>query len=216
MLSQISICALVETSALSQGCEHALTQDRFRISLCRAHTEFLDYLQDKREGIDCLILEGKLWLNELTRHLCEHGLVLPAIVILEDESRSPDAEQFRYHSAEVQIGSSAIEQLPEKVDLAIAQFLRLAPLQCVATISSPIQQYSPNIGKGGTASDPILVQQQRLTERLKERLGYLGVYYKRDPQRFLRNLAPPEAKQLMHLLEATYREIVLNLSLIHI
>jgi circadian clock protein KaiA len=193
-----------------QRCEQALSQDRFRISLCRANTEFLDYLQSKREGIDCLMLEGKPWLDELARHLCEHGLVLPAIVILEDKDRSQDADSFQYHSAEVQIGDSDLEHLSEKVDLAIAQFLRLAPLQCVATIATPTQQPSPSRGDGIAATDPILLQQQRLTERLKERLGYLGVYYKRDPQRFLRNLAPPEAKHLIGLLETTYRDIVLN------
>jgi circadian clock protein KaiA len=49
-----------------------------------------------------------------------------------------------------------------------------------------------------------------LTRKLKERLGYLGVYYKRNPQLFFRNLSESEKQKLLDLLKFEYREIILN------
>jgi circadian clock protein KaiA len=51
--------------------------------------------------------------------------------------------------------------------------------------------------------------QHQLTEKLKARLGYLGVYYKRDPQHFFRYLPAEQKQDLLAQLNATYREIIL-------
>jgi circadian clock protein KaiA len=53
-------------------------------------------------------------------------------------------------------------------------------------------------------------QQRRLAEKLKERLGYLGVYYKRNPQLFLRHLSRTEQQKLLANLKLEYRQIVLK------
>ena len=50
----------------------------------------------------------------------------------------------------------------------------------------------------------------KLTNRLQERLGYLGVFYKRDPSRFLSNLPPGEQQELLKSLERTYRDLLLG------
>jgi circadian clock protein KaiA len=52
--------------------------------------------------------------------------------------------------------------------------------------------------------------QYPLTEKLKERLGYLGVYYKRDSQHFFRNLSRKEQKKLLEKIKLEYRQIILN------
>ena len=52
-------------------------------------------------------------------------------------------------------------------------------------------------------------QQRRLSEKLKERLGYLGVYYKRNPQFFLRHLPQNERQKFLENLKSDYRQIVL-------
>ena len=56
----------------------------------------------------------------------------------------------------------------------------------------------------------MLLQQRRLAEKLKERLGYLGIYYKRNSKYFYRNLSQKEKKELMEELAAEYREIILG------
>ncbi|MBW4619783.1 MAG: circadian clock protein KaiA [Cyanosarcina radialis HA8281-LM2] len=52
--------------------------------------------------------------------------------------------------------------------------------------------------------------QYPLTEKLKARLGYLGVYYKRDPQDFFRNLSSSEQKSLLEKIKLEYRQIILD------
>jgi circadian clock protein KaiA len=52
--------------------------------------------------------------------------------------------------------------------------------------------------------------QHPLTRKLKERLGYLGVYYKRKPELFFRNLSDSEKKELLEVLKFEYKQIVLN------
>jgi len=54
------------------------------------------------------------------------------------------------------------------------------------------------------------LQQVRLSQKLKERLGYLGVYYKRDPQQFLRRLPEEERMELVLELKQDYRQITLD------
>ena len=50
----------------------------------------------------------------------------------------------------------------------------------------------------------------RMSSRLQERLGYLGVFYKRDPSRFLSNLPAEEQQELLKSLQRTYRDLLLS------
>ena len=45
---------------------------------------------------------------------------------------------------------------------------------------------------------------------MRERLGYLGVFYKRDPSRFLGSLAPDDRKDLLESLHRTYRDLLVS------
>jgi circadian clock protein KaiA len=45
---------------------------------------------------------------------------------------------------------------------------------------------------------------------LQGRLGYLGVFYKRDPSLFLRNLPQPERDELLRSLERSYRDLLIS------
>lgn len=54
------------------------------------------------------------------------------------------------------------------------------------------------------------MQQQRLADKLNERLGYLGVYYKRDSRLFLRNLSQEDRKEYLDRLKKIYRSIILE------
>jgi circadian clock protein KaiA len=50
----------------------------------------------------------------------------------------------------------------------------------------------------------------KLSNRLKDRLGYLGVYYKRDPDRFFRHLPETEREELVRSLTRTYRDLLVS------
>jgi circadian clock protein KaiA len=60
-------------------------------------------------------------------------------------------------------------------------------------------------GPGDSAGDG-----WKLDNRLKGRLGYLGVYYKRDPSRFLRNLPESDREDLLRSLTRTYRDLLVS------
>ncbi len=89
-----------------------------------------------------------------------------------------------------------------QVDRAVALFLQLSP-----TCGLPERE-----GDRDWPSIPERVhdQQKRLAEKLRERLGYMGVYYHRDPSRFYRRLPPAEQQALMQRLRGLYQSIVLG------
>ncbi len=177
-------------------------------------------------------------LHNLGNQLCGWGLLLPTVlaIVLEEshlQKETPQAEgqipatsslvkallkreQFFYHNATLvrpispqdlqvradraSLGSpSTLELL---VDRAIALFLQVSP-----TCGLPQGQVHPS-------DQPYLAysnqQQRRLAEKLRERLGYAGVYYHRDPELFYRRLSPQEQRALMQRLRGLYQTIVLE------
>jgi circadian clock protein KaiA len=110
-----------------------------------------------------------------------------------------------YHSAEVIVPWSNIEQINNYIDLAITKFLNLAP-SC--SLTKEVNQTETNYKSN--SQHFLLLQQRRLAEKLKERLGYLGVYYKRNPQDFYRNSSPQKKQAIIQELSADYRQIILD------
>ncbi len=54
------------------------------------------------------------------------------------------------------------------------------------------------------------LEQNRLNSKLKERLGYSGIYSQRDPQHFFNRLSPSEKQELVKELKADYYQIITN------
>ncbi|MFQ3583833.1 MAG: circadian clock protein KaiA [Cyanobacteriota bacterium] len=122
-------------------------------------------------------------------------------------------EQFFYHNATlvrslaprdllVHTHRSGISPLELLIERAIALFLQVSP-----TCGLPQGQVRP---KGQAYLTYSNQQQQRLAEKLRERLGYAGVYYHRDPELFYRRLSEPERRALMQRLRGLYQTIVLE------
>lgn len=204
MLTEISIGALIGSEAVVRDCGHVLSGGRFQVSYCRSRDEFLETVSLNRDSLDCLIIDWATASPSLTQQLAQRAIVMPVVILINSAEQTPPEDQLLYHSAEVLLTYHQLDQLPYHVDAAISAFLRLAPIRSVAGNELTLGDES------GDAPEHLLVQQQRLLERLKERLGYLGVYYKRDPQRFLRNLSGSESSKLLNALRGNYREIVLN------
>ncbi|WP_445172646.1 circadian clock protein KaiA, partial [Microcoleus sp.] len=112
---------------------------------------------------------------------------------------------FFYHPAEVQLAIPRSSEIASSIDRAIAQFLKLST-------PVPVNYQSPTVDATVqlTAQSLLSRQQRRLAEKLRERLGYLGVYYKRNSQIFLRNLSAPEKQKFLEQLKSSYRDILLN------
>jgi circadian clock protein KaiA len=221
----LAICMFVLDTDLIEQIRDALDGDRFALTLCHSHTEFIETLSSDWSHFDSLILETHDELPELVRKLHQAKLLLPAIILtsphrtnsnpIQDLERSSehctktaigdradlssDPSHF-YHQAEVTLNFAPEASLEDSVTQALAQFLQFTP-------SEPASPPSVNVSQKIT----LLKEKQRLlTEKLKERLGYLGVYYKRNPQRFLRNLSAAEAIDLIEQLQVLYQDIVLQ------
>ncbi len=168
--------------------------------------------------IDCLLLQDSPALIGLISWLGEHATLLPT-VILTDKPPSQATEKpfpILYHEAEVRLSMAQLDLIPRKLQEAIEGFLQLSP-SCYLPEPDDLEDFGAEMGRYiNTLEDPdsaktqLVTEQQRLSNKLKERLGYLGIYYKRSPQDALRNLPPEEQTLLISELKAQYRGIVLG------
>ncbi|MCS6813804.1 MAG: circadian clock protein KaiA [Cyanobacteria bacterium] len=202
MRPHISICILTNSETLSQSLKQLLDQRtvdtlqsyRYTVTNFKSVIDFSHFLMEENQQVDCLILEAGPSAIDVIQYLREQSIFLPTVVIVPEQPQAPVTDP--YHEAMVQLSTSHLNQVADYIDRAIAQFLQLSP-----TANDPI----PNPVK-----DSLLQQQRQLAEKLKERLGYLGVYYKRDPRNFLRHLPVDEQHKLLNQLKQAYREIVLT------
>ncbi|NJK59635.1 MAG: hypothetical protein HC918_04430 [Oscillatoriales cyanobacterium SM2_1_8] len=122
--------------------------------------------------------------------MARQPLALP-MVFLTDAPPSLASEAPEVAALVIPLQQSA--ELAVGIEAAIANFLHLQPLPSEPYLEATIE-----------------AQQRRLSLKLKERLGYLGVYYKRDPRQFLRHLPEDERQAYLERMRQTYREIVLE------
>ncbi len=179
---------------LSQGTADTLQNYRYSITQFKSVTDFSHFVAQEKYQIDCLVLEDSNSAAELLQQLREQVILLPTVVVVPKQPQVAITDP--YHQAIVQLSVDHLHQVMDYIDHAIAKFLQLS-LVASQPIANPVE-------------DPLLQQQHRLSEKLKERLGYLGVYYKRNPKNFLRYLPPEEKKEFIQALRLDYREIVLN------
>jgi circadian clock protein KaiA len=204
------IGVLVHDAALAQALHQRLPGDRYRVMLQPAPVDLLALVQQDTRAVDCLILADSPQLPELIRWLLSQGILLPTL-ILQPEMRQPEMRQLdpkrrvRYHAAEIyQVldpQSDVLADLAVQLDRAIQTFMQWPPAQLLAAVDADPAQ---------AATQTLVQQQQRLANKLRERLGYMGVYYKRDPELFARSLPIEEREQFFESLKESYREIILT------
>ncbi len=217
MQLKLSICIFAPSKKLSQYLIEALVTDRYSVNILDSGHDFLNFIGKNKEQIDCLICFNSDRDNALLMELQSQGVLLPLIIIdspeIKELNNTKTSESsitdnrnldYTYHNGEIKLKDSQIQELPLFIDRAITQFLSLAP-GCALT-EKKINIEEP---KNDTPTF-LMLQQRRLSEKLKERLGYLGIYYKRNSQLFYRNLPEEEQKELLQQLQQEYREIVLN------
>lgn len=209
----LQVCCLVpelQSLSASTKIEQFLPSQRYNIT-CVSSLEALQAALFKPEiphdsAQDCLITWGEA--EAIVHHLGQLGIFLPTVMIQADtpaiaeqtlsaETRSSASQNF--YKAVICLLPEHLSDLPTVIEQAIATFVRLAPP------TKPQGYISlPNLGSSFST------QQVRLAEKLKERLGYLGVYYKRDPRQYYRHL-PDEDKQIyLERLNQSYKTIILE------
>ncbi|MBD2461770.1 circadian clock protein KaiA [Oscillatoria sp. FACHB-1407] len=233
--SKIALCALLQSEALAQALaaqlqpdsvtesgDHAVAETashRFVLTRFQQESDFLYFLQQTHSSIDCLILEDISSLPKLFHSLQTQSILIPALVLTTQSSKShptsvvndiPAApgeqsqEAVLYHAAVLQVDGSNLSHISDFVEEAIANFLNLSAPVSLTRETTPGTLTALNVQRS------LMQQQQRLAEKLKERLGYLGVYYKRNPAHFLRHMNELERQELLQQLKADYRHIILH------
>ncbi len=218
MSSPLTIAVLIDSPTLSQSLKESLASERYNIRDFALESDFLDFIKEEKYAIDCLICQVDVRVLQVVEDLYQHSIVLPAIFLQslttadterftcnEDEHPTTTAEadwpNFLYHASEVFVSDADLINIGADIDQSISRFLNLIPLQSPnATSTSPPDQKSAAF---------LLQQQRRLSEKLKERLGYLAVYYNRNRHHFFRYLSPAQQQELSIQLKEQYRLIVL-------
>ena len=200
-----------------------LSGDRYVARPFREEAELFHVLESEKQQIDCLILQDVPQLPTILQQLSERRILLPIVVLTGTpqsianqvatggrQPLSPNPEHSEtqrlyhlYYGPAITVDMAELGHLPSAISLAIAEFLKLSPP------GGDLPDSGNHVSELTTGS-LLTLQQRRLAEKLKERLGYLGVYYKRDPKNFFRYLPQTQKQELLGNLKADYREIILN------
>ena len=218
--SKLYICLFSSQAVHIQLLTKFLSSDRYNLKDIYVAQEFIEFIRSNQEQIDCIILVNSESSRSILHQLWELKILLPTIIIeinnsvnivANSESISEDllspanSVPTRYHSAEVLLYPTQLDQINSYVNLAITKFLNLAPSCNLTDLSA-----KPKVEFEHHSHQSLLLQQRRLAEKLKARLGYLGVYYKRNQEDFYNYLAPEEKEKLLTQLTIDYRQIILN------
>ena len=196
MQPNVSILALLSSEQLLTQLQEALDSQQYTLKQTSTEAAFIQTLGDA-QSVDCLLIDEASALPSLFTALRKESVLLPIVVL------SRDAGHEAYHSAEVNLPTTEISMVGDRINAAIKQFLQLSPKE------TNFPPSSPPIDREPASPEVLLEQQQRLASKLKERLGYLGVYYKRNSSNFYHNLGDDEQQQLIDELTTKYQGILL-------
>ena len=191
----LTIASLLADPRLERACRTWLKGGRYQLEDLGRLDDPVQELEQRREAFDVVLLQQGSLAPEVFEGLHRPGLLLPAVVVGEVSGR------IEYHEAEVHLPQDQLEQIAYSVDAAVSRFLRRG---VQGTAGSNGAAGGETGAAGGTPEG------WRLPNRLQGRLGYLGVFYKRDPSLFLRNLPQPERRELLGSLERSYRDLLIS------
>jgi circadian clock protein KaiA len=202
LAASLTIATFIEMPTLLLSVREVLSTGRYLIKTLENSADFLDCVGSKKQEIDCLVVEASNFSSPAIEQMYDQGVVLPVVFLLA-EGESLPARNVCYLS-EVVLSTKEIATLEQAVEQAIAKFLSLTPIDPVAEVLAiTLPDAEPD------SNTFLLRQQRRLSEKLKERLGYLAVYYNRNPQHFFRYLTTTDRQRLALQLRESYRQIVL-------
>jgi circadian clock protein KaiA len=203
--ASLTIATFVELPALLPAVQEALAEEPYSVRTFGEPTEFLRCIESGKQEIDCLVVQAANFARPEIEQLSAKGIVLPIVFLVADEGE-PTTEAI-YHLSEVMLKIADLATLGKGVEEAIAKFLNLDKVNPIAEVLALPDQEEE--AEAGDTNVFLLRQQRRLSEKLKERLGYLAIYYNRNPQHFFRYLTAAERSQLSSQLKESYRQIVL-------
>ncbi|MEN9204868.1 MAG: circadian clock protein KaiA [Thermostichales cyanobacterium BF4_bins_65] len=211
MTLTIRVCLLEVPPLAPHFWEQFFAGTPVRVEVFVTGNGLVEYVQTWGEQLDCLVFVAAIAdmaeIHQVCQQLCQLGLLWPAVLVVkhrDPHAQDPELLRFLEHKQKIYHNALVVlvvgedvkpETLVSHIQEAINLFVQIAP-----TCELPPPNALPQKDQ----------RQQQLAEKLRERLGYLGVYYQRDPQRFYRHLPPEERKSLMQRLRGLYQAIILD------
>jgi circadian clock protein KaiA len=173
-------------------------------------SEFLAHIEADKQEIDCLVFQSQSQFLPALDRLYDRCILLPIVIIQGSVSTGTEAELLKssgyiYQPSEVVLAASNLSEIGAAIDKAITRFLKLDPPTADEEKLQPTE-----IEPSSSEPNFLLEKQRRLSDKLKERLGYLAVYYKRNPRQFFRQLNREQKEEFLTQLKSQYRKIVLD------
>jgi circadian clock protein KaiA len=173
-------------------------------------SEFLTHIEADKQEIDCLVFQSQSQFLPALDRLYDRCILLPIVIIQGSVSTGAEAERVKpsgyiYQPSEVVLAASNLSEIGSAIDKAITRFLKLDPPTAEEEKLQPTE-----IEPSSSEPNFLLEKQRRLSDKLKERLGYLAVYYKRNPRQFFRQLNREQKEEFLTQLKSQYRKIVLD------
>ena len=218
MPGHLTIAVLADSEDLFPLLSQYLSAERYTLRYFTSQAEFLGNVEQVTPELDCLVFYSDRQLLPVVNHLYDRGLILPIVIIhrlnsnyLPSNETIPATDlpsrSHIYQPSEVILAVTEMSDIGVAIDKAIAKFLSLTPIMLASEDSQPTKiEININIPEPNF----LLQQQSRLAQKLNERLGYLAVYYKRNPSQFFRHLDRQQKQELLDRLKFQYREIVLE------
>ncbi|WP_346293640.1 circadian clock protein KaiA [Sphaerothrix gracilis] len=208
MPSQFLVGIFAPAPTLAETLKQNLSQDSYVLKQIPDEATLLDWSTANHQQIDCLILQRSANLEHILAQLEAKESLLPIIVIDSGADTVAPHQETEADSSVLPTLQAVVTYLDHKnlndlencIHQAINRFVTLA-------VSDRDADNSPRATESRSA---LTSKQQKLAKKLKERLGYLGVYYKRNAQNFFRNMTRAERQELIDKLSSDYRSIVLS------
>lgn len=219
MSGHLTIAVLADSADLLPLLGQYLSAERYTLQYFTNQSEFLDNVELFKQELDCLVFYSQQQLLPVINYLYDRGLILPVVIVhrlipdashpetIPTTSKLSASSSYIYQPSEVILAITEMSDIGVAIDKAIAKFLNLTPIMPTSEDAQPtkveieIDIPEPNF---------LLQQQSRLAQKLNERLGYLAVYYKRNPSQFFRHLDRQQKQEVLDLLRSQYRKIVLE------
>ncbi len=219
MSGPLTIAVLADSTDLLPLLGQFLGAERYILQYFTSQSEFLIHIETVKHELDCLVFYSQQQLLPVINYLYDRGLILPVVIVHRliphnlpsHETTTTNnlsvSSSYIYQPSEVILAVTELSDIGVAIDKAIAKFLNLTPIMPASEDSQPtkleiaIDLPEPNF---------LLQQQSRLAQKLNERLGYLAVYYKRNPRQFFRHLDRQQKQELLDRLKSEYRKIVID------
>ena len=217
MSSKLNICLFSSHPKFSQSLIELLNDELYETQCFSLVDELVDFVTQEKEHLDCILLVNNTQISSIFTRLWQGEILLPTVII---ESQSPvriietkpflesltdfSAVNILYHQAEIHLYLTQLKEIKSYINLAIAKFLHLVP--DLENSFLPKCDLKPT----NSVKNSLVTQQHRLTDKIKERLGYLGFFYKRNSSDFYENLDLEGQKELYQKLMLDYEKILLS------